>query len=245
MRKGIKVISIFAILMLYFNISCSRNDISINKEKAKTKFSEAVSRLTKLGGIASFEAPVNQSPFPNKDKNLTADQINQILTEVIKDLKEAANLDPNLKETYYYLGIAYTRLQKTEKAIKALEKSIKVEPARELSYIILCNLLWDRENYETAYRIASEYLKQFPDHKIKGLLLIGTNYYKQGMFKSAIEKGKEIVFMDKGSIEGHLLLATSYYYLNDKNSSEAEFRKIIEIDPKLTHTIEKLKKRLK
>lgn len=241
-----KKIICFLLFFVVAIISCTEKDVSLNKEKARSKFLEATRELNQLGGIASFDSPSSQLPFPKSEiRGLTSEQLNKILKKIIKDLKTAIELDPELREAYYFLGIAYVRLQDRDNAIEAFEKAIEIEPKRELSYIILCNLLWDARNHEEAMKIASQFLHIFPSKKIKGLLLVGTTYYKQGDFKKAVEKGNEIIYLDHKNIEGHLLLASSYYSIGDKETAEVEFKKIIEINPQMESEIEKLKDRIK
>lgn len=245
MSKNFSIVIFIFSLLLVTMPSYTEKDIPSNKEEARCKFLEATKKLNQLGGIASFDSPSKQSPFPHSDiRSLSAEQVNRILKEVITDLKIAIKLDPELNEAYYFLGMAYVRMQDQDNAIKAFEKTIDVEPHREISYIILCNLLWDEKRYEEALEVSSRFLHVFPKKKAAGLSLIGTTYYKKADFDKAIKVGNEIIGLDDKNIEGHLLLGSSYYSLGDKEASESEFKKILEINPQMEIEIKNLKERL-
>lgn len=244
--RKLKTITLIIVFFSSASLSCTGNDISVNKEKARDQFLKATTKLSELGGIASFESPFSQTPFPqSKTKGMTAKQLKGDLDKIITDLKDAIVLDPDLNEAHYFLGVAYTRLQNKDKAIKAFERAIEVEPRRELSYIVLCNLLWSKNEYEKAVRISSIFLEKFPEKKIVGLLLLGTTYYKQGDFKKAVEMGSEIVSLDDKNIAGHILIASSHYFIGNREISEAEFSKVVEIEPQMATEIGKIKEQIK
>jgi len=242
--KKIVYINILLIIPIMFPILLSQAKDIKSKQEARALFLNAVSTLAKIGGIGAFEAPQGQAPFPRyrPTNNLTPDQSQQMLDETIRKLIKAFRLDPSLKESHHFLGVAYILANQSNNAIEALTKAIDVIPQKESSYVYLCSVLWSNERFDKAHKVANKFLEKYPDKRLKGLTLIGTTYYHQADYQNAIKTGKKIISIDDQNTAGHLLIANSYYMLGNKDIAENEFRKIIELNPQMAKEVERIKK---
>lgn len=215
-------------------------------EDARAIFLKGTSLLIQTGGIASFEVPEGLDPFPkDRTRGMSAKEIEQLVREAVTYLKRSLEIDPSLHEAYYYLGAAYTRILMVDEAIEAFQKSMQFEPDKILTYNLLCGLLLEKGRYRESLKVAHNFLHRFPTKRVLGKTLIGMTYYKSGHYEQAIKIGKEIVLLEGKNINGHLLLATSYYMLDRYNDSDVEFKKVVEIDPRMAIEIGKIKQGLK
>ncbi len=224
-----------AIVFFFVDDFTEANNVNYPKNEAKLLFADSISILNKIGGIGAFEAFDGRPFFPkNEVVPLTAMQVNQLLMEAIQKLKKAIKLDSSLKEIYHFMGVAYILLKQLDEAIKALEMAINVKPQKKISYSFLCFILWHKQRFDKAHKVAGKFLKQYEEDQITGLKLVGSTFYFQGDYENAIEKGKEIINIDDKDIDGHLLLAKSYHSLGEKKDAANEFEKIIKLNPNFT-----------
>jgi tetratricopeptide (TPR) repeat protein len=224
------------------SFSCNGRNDSLNKEDARAKFLNATTELKVLCPIASIVSPTRQVDIDQIDtEGLASVDAKEKLRKIIKDLNNALSQDSELKEVYFFLGLAYACSEDVGNGIKMFEKSIAKEPQRDSTYLLLCPLLWDKERYDEALKVASLYLKRFPKEKVNGLRLLGVTYYKMSNFVKAHETGKKLLAIDDKDISGHVLLAVTYFSLGNKNMSEKEFEIVIRLDPKMRGEVEKIK----
>ncbi|MEM5769186.1 MAG: hypothetical protein AAGU32_12975 [Bacillota bacterium] len=102
-------ISVFIMSLLVFIITtytCS--DASSNY--ARSILSDSITLLSKTGDIASIAIPVDVKPSNEFEfQHMDQKRVNEILDYVISSLKVVIDIDRNIKEAHYYLGVAYTR----------------------------------------------------------------------------------------------------------------------------------------
>jgi tetratricopeptide (TPR) repeat protein len=213
---------------------------------ARTLFDETRPLLHQTGGIATFDRlPPGVAPFRGDvAPSLSPEEVNKILDKVISNLHKVIELDPNIKEAYYFLGIAYVRKMDRDEAIRAFYGAIGIEPGRETTYILLCDLLWDAKKYEDALKITSRFATQFPQSRVMGATLAGKTYFEMGDFEKALDYGLRIIDLDSSRLEGRILMASSYYCLGNQKAAAEQF-KILESDPRTNKEISELKNGLK
>jgi len=197
------------------------------------------------GGIASFYTPDDMGYVTIQSNNkLTKKEIEDSVNKAISLMKKSVSINPDIKEAYFYIAIAYLRILKTNDAIDYFYKSIEIENNREDSYIFLSGLLCDQGSYDKALEVAKLFLVRFPNKVAMGNFLIGQVYFKKKDYRQAIMVGKKILQAEKNNIKGRFLLAHSYYMLNDFEKANKEFNEVIRIKPELSKDIEGIKRSL-
>lgn len=245
MKRIVSLTTLGIIVIVGLSLLGRAKDIESKEEEARVLLLNAVTALTKIGGIGAFEVPQGQVPFPRHRSNaLTPDGRKEVLNEAIQNLRKAIELAPSLEETYHFLGVAYILAEENNKAIEAFETAVSMEACKESSYVYLCSLLWSERRFDKAHEIADEFLRKYPERRLQGLILQGTTYYHEGDYQNAIKKGREIIATDDQCIPGHLLLANSYYLLGDKDNAEREFQRIIKLNPEMTKEVERTRMQL-
>jgi tetratricopeptide (TPR) repeat protein len=218
---------------------------TIQHQEAREYFLKGVSMIIQTGGIAAADAPdeidLFNIPFP---KNLSKNQLYHLIDNGIALINKAKEIDPNLKEADYYIGVANLRIQKTDKAILYLKKSIAQEKKRELPYSLVCTLLWEKKKPKDALEIAELYEKQFPNKTLTSNWLIGKSYFEIGQYEEALNYGKKIISENKSDINGNFIVASSLYMLDQFDDADEFFKLIISLDSRYKDYISTLKKDL-
>jgi tetratricopeptide (TPR) repeat protein len=213
-----------------------------SSNSAKSFFNEAISLLNQTGGIGSFATPPGT---PGRNENpLPAEKVGDVLDKVIRNLRTVIELDPSIREAYFFLGVAYVRKMDTDQAITAFYKALAVEPDREMTYVLLCGILWDAKRYEDALSVTSRLTAQLPQSKITAAILAGKTYYEMGDFGKALEEGLGIIDSDRSHLEGRILVASSYYCLGNYEKADEQI-KLLESDPRISSQISEFKNELK
>ena len=240
-RKKTGFIVLLALVILVQGGYTPANSSS-KRAQAQAMFEKAVKLLNRTGGIASFDTLpgtahfIGPSPIPD-------DEIGKTLDKVISELNEVIELDTKIKGAYYFLGIAHLRKMEAEQAMAAFYKALDIEPDREMTYILLCQLLWNANRYDQALNISSKFAVQFPQSQVLGATLAGQTYFLMGDFHESLNNGLKILDLDSSRLEGRILAATSYYCLGNFQSAAEQF-KILEADPRTSKDVAQLKKHL-
>jgi len=212
------------------------------KERANSLYLNAVSALGTVGGLGEFEGPLGQPNPPQNRRQLTVLERKRVLGEVIKGLKEAVKLDPDLTDTYHFLGVAYILSNRPDEAIQALETAISVEPQKESTYVYLCSLLWDKGEFKKALDVANKFSRRFPSKELEGKLLIATTYYRYGDYQDAVRIARKMIEIDEKNIPAHLLIGNSYFLEGNRKGAEKEYGKVLDINPQMKNEIERNKR---
>ncbi len=218
---------------------------TIPHEDAREYFLKGVSMIIQTGGIAAADAPdeidLFNTPSP---KNLSKNQLYHLIENGISLINKAKEIDPNLKEADYYIGVANLRIQKTNEAILYLKKSIVQEKKRELPYSLVCMLLWEKKKSKEALEIAKLFEKQFPNKTLTSNWLIGKSYFEIGKYQDSLDYGKKIISENQNDINGNFLVANSLYMLDQFDDADEFFKLIVSLDSRFKDYINTLKKDL-
>jgi tetratricopeptide (TPR) repeat protein/serine/threonine protein kinase len=141
---------------------------------------------------------------------------------------------------YYDLGIAYYNLGRTEEAIVALNKAIRINPDLGFAYWLLGVIYKDigdgersKEAFEESIKAYERSIRMNPrdDFAYESL---GSSYKELGRNEEAIEAYKHAVGINPYNIEAYIGLGDSFLSLNPykeyKEAIEA-FKQAIKIDP--------------
>jgi tetratricopeptide (TPR) repeat protein len=211
--------------------------------QAHALFNEAVALLNRTGGIASLETLPGTVPPIGMANPVPPEELGKILDTTISKLLKAIEIDPTVGGAYYFLGVAYLRKSERDEAIKAFYRALDMEPDRETTYILLCYLLWNANEYKQALDVTSRYAAQYPHSQITAAMLAGKTHFLMGDYRKALDYGLSIIALDRSRWEGPALAASSYYCLGDRKEA-AEQWKVLETDPKTSRDVTRLKKDL-
>jgi len=232
--------SIFVVLVLEGSATANKTP-----DQARSLFEETILLLNRTGGIANFYPPHGQAPLVGAEANLLPPQeVGKALDTVISNLREVIRLDPSISAAHYFLGVAYLKKMDSDKAISEFYTAIDVEPRRELTYVLLCDLLLYAKKYDAALDVASRMATQFPEKQITPAMLAGQAFFLMGDFQESLDYGTKIIKLDSSQVEGHILAWCSYYCLGDGKAA-AEQLKILGADPTMSKQIIELKAGLK
>jgi len=211
-------------------------------KSTRSLFNEAISLLSQTGGVGSFATPPGT---PGRTETpLSSEKVGEVLDKVISNLQTVIELDPSIKEAYFFLGVAFVRKMDRDHAVTALYKAMATEPDREMTYVLLCGMLWDAKRYEDALSVASRLAVQIPQSRITAAILAGKTYYEMGDYGKALEEGLGIIDSDRSHLEGRILVASSYYCLGNYEKADDQI-KILESDPRIGSQIAEFKNGLK
>lgn len=116
--------------------------------------------------------------------------------EAIEFLKKAIELNPELSEAYYNLGISYERLGKHKDAIEVLEKSIELSPDDPNAYYALGYAYYQKKKYQKAID-AFEHTVSLQPNNAFAFKKLGSSYLKVGKKDKAHEQQKILEKLDR------------------------------------------------
>ena len=156
-------------------------------------------------------------------------------TAALKELKDAAELQPKDPEVHYSLGIAYHGGGFTEKAIEELKYAINVKSDYSEAYNYLGTIYLAKDRYDDAIRqfslaLAND-LYETPD---LALYNMGLAYYKKGEYSTAIDNYTTALRRNPNSRIPFLIHKDmGVAYLSDRNTAKAvsHLQKSIEFAP--------------
>ena len=228
MTRRIRLVALFSALILLSTVVAH---VLANRgaDKAKDLFDKSVLLLNRTGGTASFYTLPGLSPGRPSLHFLPSNEVGQTLDTVIRNLREVIKLDPRLKAAHYFLGVAYLEKMDGDKAIKEFYTAMDAEPHRELTYALLCQLLWKYKRYQDAIAVVHRYRAELPESRANIANLAGYTYFLMGKYQKSLLYGLFLTQITSNP-EGPLMTAASYYCLGNKNASDNLFRKL-DADP--------------
>ena len=231
MTRKIGLVTLLSALVLLLAV-VAHASANTGTDEARALFDKAVLLLNRTGGIASFYTLPGLAPGRPNLHFLPPDEVSQALDTVISDLREVIKLDPGIKAAHYFLGVAYLKKMDGDKAIREFYTAINVEPHRELTYMLLCELLWRYKRYQDAIGVVHRYRAELPESKANIATLAGNTHFFMGDYHKALLYGLSIMQMDSSNPEGLALSASSYYCLGNREAADELFKKL-EADPRI------------
>ena len=139
----------------------------------------------------------------------------------VREFNRSIGLAPNSQnsvEAANYMARAYLKLDETEKAIKAYQTGIRINPYRDDTHIHLGNLFYAEERYDEAVKEYKEAVRLNPN---------ATNYFTlgQGYLAAGNHDSAEIQFSKVISLEPKE--SAGYYGLGLTNSQKGNFEDAI------------------
>ena len=101
------------------------------------------------------------------------------LDQAIKNYTYSLRFNPQNQDTYYWRGVAFSRLQKLDFALRDLEKSIELNPQHFDSYLMLDYTLFQERKLDRIISYWDAFIEMEPDHARAYLERAGTYYHKK------------------------------------------------------------------
>ena len=156
----------------------------------------------------------------------------------VKYLTMALNSGSGSKDIYEYLGLAYSRLDMTEKAVENFEQALEVNPS-DILILTLAQEYIKAGNMERA----GYYLDKAHDDnavlKEKSLLLRGQQYLGLSEYDKAAEYFSRVLEMNPGSADAYYYIGEVYEAKGEMQKARSQWRKAYNLNPE--HHKSKLK----
>ncbi len=160
--------------------------------------------------------------------------------KAIERLKEAIELDPNIAEAYYYLGLVYEAKGIDEEAIKAYEGVVdNFTPDNEIfeeAYQHLHNLFIKNKMWDEVIELLRETLRYSEHLSVEELLRVhhglGMCYIEKELYDESI-KEFEMVIQVKPDLDPNIyyFLGCNFKELSNREKAIENFNKYLELAP--------------
>jgi tetratricopeptide (TPR) repeat protein len=148
--------------------------------------------------------------------------------KLLLDLVSASHANTNI---WNLLGWCYQRQNKTQEAVRALEKAIRADPSKESNYLDLSLILSAGEHLGAAREVSEKTVEVFPDsalaHRLKG-----TVETKQGKFLNAARTYARAVELNPASPDAYLGLIVAQWKAGMTAEATATFEKAVQKFPR-------------
>ena len=156
-------------------------------------------------------------------------------TAALRELKDAARLQPKDPEIHYSLGIAYHGARYTDKAVTELKYAIDLKSDYSDAHNYLGTIYLEKARYDDAIRQFSQaLLNDLYDTPDLALYNMGLAYYKKGAYTTAIDKYNTALLKNPNSRILFLIHKDmGVAYLSDRNAAKAiaQLQKSIALAP--------------
>jgi tetratricopeptide (TPR) repeat protein len=163
-----------------------------------------------------------------------ADIWNFRFDEGIKELEEAAKLDPNLPRLHYSLGLGYFKVARFAEARGAMEEELKRLPTDASTMCFIASIDEIEGKPDDALRRLNRALKADPG-SAQASAIIGRILMKQGKYAESLQPLLAAAKKDPNDIKNHYSLARVYQLLGrqedaDRESAEIERLRSLQLD---------------
>jgi len=132
---------------------------------------------------------------------------------------------------YYQLGLCYSELGQTDKAIASLQDAVKSQP-QEQQYINQLGLVYQKaQQYEKAEETYRLLVQIDPQNALKTYSYIVRMYDDANLPEKAIDAARKVIEVDPKSEVSSLNLGIIYYKLKRYDEAIATFRQALAIKP--------------
>ncbi|MBE9546488.1 MAG: tetratricopeptide repeat protein [Proteobacteria bacterium] len=147
--------------------------------------------------------------------------------KVIKRAGMVTDLYPPIPQGYLFLGSACLGKGKTDEAINAYKKLLKINPKSPVSYQELALIYTDKlSDYQNALYYAKEVARKFPkDAKSQDVL--GWVHYQNGKYLSALTQFKTAVRLEEKNPQYYYHLGLVHQKMGNKAMAKDAFRQAL------------------
>jgi tetratricopeptide (TPR) repeat protein len=136
------------------------------------------------------------------------------------------------EDTYEYLGLASTQLDRTEEGLRYFHQALESNPS-DLLLLMIGQSYLQLSRTEEAEEYLLRALNKTEDAAVEKRcrFFLGQLYFDRQDYFKAEKEYRQIVEMDPNSAEAHFNLGEIYLRMNDPVRARAEWRKTLVIDP--------------
>ena len=211
----------------------------------KKVFSKLVGSLFIIGIILLFLLCFKHSSIAAEAEDLTQEGIGYYkkgaLDTAIISLKEAIELEPNIIEAHYYLGLAYEDKEMYEDAVKAYKKVREIstdmssETAKNAARHLVDIYRKERmvDEMMNFIKEASQHSKDIPPDKILRMHYgLGQSYRMKEMYAESIDEFEKVIQIQPDfNPDIYYYLGCNYNYLSDREKAIQNLKKYLELAP--------------
>ena len=150
----------------------------------------------------------------------------------VRYLEEAVAADYIAPDSYEYLGLAYSELEKYDTAIDYFTKAAETN-SKDLLYITLAQTHFKVGDMTKAeeYLIRTINRTKEQDLEEKSRFLLGRIYFEKKEYIKAEDQYRKILEINDKSADAHYYLGEIYDTMQDTVKARAEWRMALKIDP--------------
>jgi len=150
----------------------------------------------------------------------------------INYLEESIGEDYLAEDTYEYLGLAYSELEKYHEAIEYFTKAAETN-SKDLLYITLAQTYFKVGDMKKAEEYLIRTINRTNEQQLeeKSRFLLGRIYLEKDEYIKAEDQYRKILEKNDNSADAHYYLGEIYDTMQDKVKARAEWRMALKIDP--------------
>lgn len=221
--------------------SCSNDKGSSDKEKARVLLLESVQKIVSIGGLGGFRFPKGFERNVELSSPKTVQELSQRAESAASGLQKALKLDPELKEAYYYLGVAYVFLQNVDQSILAFEKTVEYFPQDSDTTDYLTGLYLAAGKNQEAITLCLRSMEKFPGQKADSQGMLALCYLDSKEYQKALEVSLELLQADDSYSILYVLVGHSHYGMGNIKEANIYYAKAIKLDPEVESIIKQFK----
>jgi len=153
-----------------------------------------------------------------------------IPNEAISEYKKALQINPEYKNIYILLGIAYYDEKRIEEATVEFMKALRIDPNCAPGHLALGVIDEEKGNYRDAINRYKQALKSDPD-LIGAYLALGLIYHDNGMLEAAITEFNNALNINPNYAMTHFVLGEAYKSKQMYAESIFEYKKALSLNP--------------
>jgi len=154
------------------------------------------------------------------------------ISQAVAMYQRAVDLMPDSARAYYYLGLAYRDAGRWQEAIATFHTAIQTDPEYLEAYLQLGHAYWKLGKHQTAVEWYSTARSVDPDSERPNLFL-GQAALQQGNLDQASEYLHLAFSQNPQSAQVCYQLGRLYYHLGQTKSAVEQFRRAVDLDPRL------------
>jgi tetratricopeptide (TPR) repeat protein len=146
--------------------------------------------------------------------------------ESARFLKKGLEKDPREVDGHYYLGLAYSNLDKTSDALASFEEAYALAPYDAVLFRTLAYEYHDAGRYEEAIEISRNRLKDSA-HDTDAMYVMGISQVQIGKPEDAKETFEKLLVIEPNAVVAHTGLGYAYLSMGKNGTAASEFEKTL------------------
>lgn len=148
----------------------------------------------------------------------------------MEHFREALEIDPNIWEAHYNLGVVYRRRNDFVHAIESFEAARRIQPASRDALLALAEARYSSGGREAASELLSTFLQSQPT-AVDVRVALATMLRERGEFNDALEQAREALVRDPQNSRALAEVGRVYRAREQYDVAELVFKKALELTP--------------